>query len=110
MKEILRVKATKITERAIEVLKLPLPDYLPFEFADPNFGTEALLFFKHVFCFLYEFFPVLYACLVLNLIYFDSNLFFGRRGTSQTYTRARARTHTHTHTHTHTTQHTHTHR
>jgi hypothetical protein len=35
MKESLHVKATKITEPATEVLKIPLPDNLPCEFADP---------------------------------------------------------------------------
>jgi len=35
MKENLHVKPTKIAESATEVLKIPLPDTLPCEFADP---------------------------------------------------------------------------
>jgi len=48
MKEILHVKATKITEPATEVQKLTLPENLPFGFADPQFWykitTENFVF------------------------------------------------------------------
>jgi hypothetical protein len=43
MKESLHVKATKITDPATAVLKLPLPGNLPFEIADPSFGIKARL-------------------------------------------------------------------